>query len=249
MADFPLECAGLRAAGLPRAPQDLLDLNLAAGTIACLVGPPESGKSTWLRTLAAIDPPAEGSLKIDGVDCTTLDRPTWLKLRTRVAYLGGSTALLSVLTALANVMMPAQYHARGSSEAIREEAMTWLERLGWSGPLDALPAHLSQFQRCQLLLARCLMLEPAVLVINEPMELTDIGSWPYLSALLSALARGQGLALVVLTHDLRFAQTHADRVLYTGAGGIRHYRSWQEFEEDEETLPFRQEAAVTERGE
>ena len=222
----------LRAAHLPpaiAAVAPALDLDLPAGEICCLVGPPDTGKTAWLRTLSAIEPPAAGTLQIGGLDARAPDAAAWRRLRARAAYISEGTALLSVQNALSNVMLGAQYHGIASGTELRERALAWLDRLGWEGPLDRLPAHLSRHQRCLLMLARCLMLEPVALFINEPFHLTDADGWRHLARIFTRLAREHGLVLMTLTHDLPFVQRHADRILFTSASGIREFRSWQAF--------------------
>jgi len=222
----------LRAAHLPpaiAAAAPTLDLDLPAGEICCLIGPQDTGKTAWLRTLAAVEPPAAGTLTIAGLDARPADAAAWRRLRARAAYVSEGTALLSVQNALSNVMLGAQYHGVASGTGLRERALGWLERLGWDGPLDRLPAHLSRHQRCLLMLARCLMLDPVALFINEPFHLTDADGWRHLARVFTRLAREHGLALVMLTHDLPFVQRHAGRILFTSPAGIREFRSWPAF--------------------
>lgn len=229
MAEPVLVARRLRAPGLPPAIAALaptLDFSLAPGTICCLIGAPDTGKTAWLRTLAAVEPPAGGELWIAGNDCAVPNAAAWRRLRAKAAYVSAATPLLSVLNGLANVMLPAQYHGVASSTEISRRAFTWLERLGWDGPLDRLPAYLTRHQRCLLTLARCLVLDPAVLFVNEPFHLTDADGWRHLASVFVSLSRESGLTQVMLTHDLPFVRHHAGRILLTGSSGIREYADW-----------------------
>jgi ABC-type polar amino acid transport system ATPase subunit len=227
-----LVARGLRAARLPAGialASPALDLELEAGAICCLIGPQDTGKTAWLRTLAAVEPPAAGTLTIVGLDARPADERAWRRLRARAGYVGESTPLLSVQNALSNVMLGAQYHNLAGGTELRRRALAWLDRLGWDGPLDRLPAHLSRHQRCVLMLARCLLLEPAVMFVNEPFHLTDANSWRELARIFLMLAREHGIAQVMLTHDLPFVQRNAGRILFTGAQGIRAFAGWAAF--------------------
>ena len=206
-----------------------LDFSLDAGAICCILGPPGRGKEDWLRTLAAVDRPAAGELELAGQAVRGIDDARWLALRRRVAYIGASPALLSVLTAEANVMLAAQYHRTGEADTIRAKAQALLVRLGWAGALDALPAYLDERQRLLLALARCLILEPRILFLHEPFRQIDPGAWRQFGAMLAGLVRDGGPALVVVTHNLEFARHHADRVLFAGQAGMTEYRGWDAF--------------------
>ncbi|MBI2383711.1 MAG: ATP-binding cassette domain-containing protein [Gammaproteobacteria bacterium] len=216
---------GLLPAGLPGDPRPL-DFAAGGGTLSCLVGPRGCGKTAWLRCLAAIDPPVAGTLSLDGCDCGGLSLDAWRRLRLRAAFLGPTTPLLSVLGALANVMLPAQYHRLGTNDAIRRKAFGLLERLGWEGPLDALPAHLSRHQRRLLALARCLILDPVILFVDEPFDMSDVDGWHPLADVFAELRRDRGLTQIVITHHLPFVHRHADRILFACPGGLLDFAGW-----------------------
>jgi ABC-type transporter Mla maintaining outer membrane lipid asymmetry ATPase subunit MlaF len=214
---------------LPRewlTPAHALDLALERGTICCLIGPQGGGKTAWLRALAAVEPPAEGELTIAGRYCSNLAYEAWRRMRPQIAYIGASAPLLSVLNGLANVTLPAHYHRIGSTEAIRAKALAVLERLGWQGPLDVLPAYLDEHQRRLLALARCLILDPHILFIDEPFRMTDVAGWHHMGSVFVDLAHERKIALVVVTHHLPFVRRHADRILFTSRAGVRDYAGW-----------------------
>ncbi len=210
-------------------PDHALDLTLEPGTICCIVGPPNSGKTAWLRTLAAVDPPASGELTLAGQDAVRLSREAWRRLRPRVAYVGAGAPLLSVVRGLANVTLAAHYHQTGDNAAIRAKAMVLLKRLGWRGPLDVLPAYLEEHQRLLLALARCLILDPLILFLQEPFRMMDVAGWHPFGSVLIDLARERGLAQVVATHHLPFVRRYSDRILFASQAGVREYAGWSEF--------------------
>lgn len=233
MAAPVLVARGLLPAGLPAgADSQPLDLTLEPGTICCIVGPPSSGKTAWLRTLAAVDPPAAGELTLAGQDAVHLNRVQWLRLRRHVAYVGAGAPLLSVVRALANVTLAAHYHQIDGNEAIRAKALSLLGRIGWRGPLDALPAYLDDYQRLLLALARCLILDPSLLFLHEPFRMMDVSGWRSFGSVLVGLAHEGGLAQVVATQHLPFVRRCADRILFVGGGPVREFSGWAEFSTD-----------------
>jgi polar amino acid transport system permease protein len=232
MAAPVLAARGLVPAALPRewlTAAHALDLALEPGTICCLVGPQGGGKTAWLRALAAVEPLATGDLSIAGSYCAGLAYETWRRLRPRIAYIGESAPLLSVLNGLANVTLPAHYHRLGSTEAIRAKALGILEAVGWHGPLDVLPAYLDEHQRRLLALARCLILDPQILFIDEPFRMTDVAGWHHMGSVFVSLARERRLTQVIVTHHLPFVRRHADRVLFISRAGVREYAGWAAF--------------------
>lgn len=230
MAAVVLRCKGLvpqtddpRPAGATPA----LDLELARGSITCIIGPQGGGKTAYLRTLAAVDPPAAGDLSIAGNYCSGLSPEAWRKLRPQIAYIGPSAPLLSVLNALSNVTLPAHYHRIADPQAIHTQAEFILARLGYHGPLDVLPAYLDEHQRRLLALARCLILRPQILFIDEPFRMTDLGGWREFGRLFVRLAREDRLAQVIVTHHLHFVAQHADHIVFVAREGVRVFAGWE----------------------
>lgn len=224
-----LVARGLRLAQAgPEAPA--LDLALDAGAICCIVGPPGSGRAAWLRTLAAIEPPAAGELRLAGREVAELDQRGWRALRREVGFVSTTrTPLLSGLDGLANVTLAADYHRLADPEANRHRARALLQRLGWRGPLDVLPAWLEEHHRLTLVLARCLMLDPRILFLHEPFRMVDLAARRDFAALLGSLAREARLALVVVTQHLDFVRRWADRILFIGRAGIVEHGGWAAF--------------------
>jgi ABC-type transporter Mla maintaining outer membrane lipid asymmetry ATPase subunit MlaF len=206
-----------------------LDLSLQRGTITCMVGPQGGGKSHYLRALAAVDPPASGDLTIVGRYLSNLDPKVWRALRPTIAYIGPSAPLLSILNGIANVTLPAYYHRIGSTEQIRAAADAILQRIGFDGPRDVLPAYLDDHQRRLLALARCLILKPQTLFIDEPFRMTDLGGLQDFGDVFVRLAREDHLAQVIVTHHLSFAARHADQILFVTRDGVQVYGGWSEF--------------------
>jgi ABC-type multidrug transport system ATPase subunit len=206
-----------------------LDLKVTGGKIVCLVGPGGGGKTSWLRVLAGINRPAAGCLRLLGDDVPPQDTPAWRQLRCQAAFIPEGAPLLSVVDALNNVMLPALYHRIGTPEAIRLRAQETLEFLGYSGSLQALPAHLSQHQRLLLAIGRCLMLSPRLLFLDEPFHMTDDACRRREAEIYQRLARERGMAILVATHNLGFTKRYATDIVFVHSHGVWAFDGWPAF--------------------
>jgi len=206
-----------------------LDLETIGGRIVCLVGPGGGGKSMWLRILAGVNPPAAGRLRLLGADIPNRDTPAWRQLRCQAAFISEGAPLLSVVDALNNVMLPALYHRLGTPDSIRTRAKETLEFLGYSGSLEALPAHLSQHERLLLAIGRCLMLSPQLLFLDEPFHMTDDACRRREAEIYQRLARERGMTVFVATHNLGFVKRYASDIVFVHTQGVWKFDSWQAF--------------------
>lgn len=211
-----------------------LDFSAVPGRLVCLIGPGGGGKTTWLRTLAGVDPPATGRLALLGQDVGRLDTPGWRRLRCRAAFLAAGAPLLSVVDGLNNVMLPALYHRLGSPETVRAQALETLAYLDYRGSSETLPAYLSPHQRLLLAIARCLMLSPELLFLDEPFHMTDDACRRREAEIYRRLTRERGLSMFVATHNLGFVKRQADDILFVHAGGVRCFAGWQALTADTE---------------
>jgi ABC-type transporter Mla maintaining outer membrane lipid asymmetry ATPase subunit MlaF len=225
-----LEADGLR----PRrdngaAFEHALDYQCARGRIVCLVGPNGGGKTAYLRALAGVDAIAAGRLRILGKDVARLGVPARRQLRRRVAFINEGAPLLSVVTGLSNVTLPAMYHRIGSAEAILQQALATLKFLEYPGRYDLLPAFLNQHQRLLLAIARCLMLSPELLFLDEPFHMADGACQQREADVYTRLARERNLAVLLATHNLGFVKRQADEIVFICPTGISRFDNWREF--------------------
>ncbi|HEX5339705.1 MAG TPA: ATP-binding cassette domain-containing protein [Gammaproteobacteria bacterium] len=205
-----------------------LSLEVGGDRIICLVGPNGSGKTAYLRALAGVDP-AAGKLRILDRDVAALDTPAWRKLRCRVAFIGEGAPLLSVVDGISNVTLPALYHRLGTRELVHAQALELLHFLGYPGQQDALPAYLNQHQRLLLAIARCLMLSPELLFLDEPFHMTDEDCRKRESDVYLKLARERGLAVLVSTHNLGFVKRHAQEIVFIHPQSVQRFPDWNAF--------------------
>lgn len=189
-----------------------LELSLAAGEMICLIGPNGAGKSTLLRTLAGLQPPLQGQVTLAGVDLQQLDARE--RARRLATVLTGPVAV-GMLGVRDMVALGRHPHTgwsgrlRARDEAAIDAALAAVnaEELAWQ-PFD----QLSDGQRQKVHLARALAQEPLLLLLDEPTAWLDLARRAELMALLRRLARKQGCAILLSTHDLELALRHADRL-------------------------------------
>jgi ABC-type lipoprotein export system ATPase subunit len=176
-------------------------LALQPGHLHCLAGRSGSGKTSILRVAAGLDRPAEGEVLWRGESLAALgDDAVTARRAEHIGYLDQGGVLLDGLTAFENVLLPAV--PSGRSRALAERADTLLQRLGVAERAGHRPAQLSVGERHRVALARALVLEPAVLLVDEPTASLDRRSADEVIELLAGLA-ASGVAVLVAAHDER----------------------------------------------
>ncbi|MCQ6551774.1 ABC transporter ATP-binding protein [Streptomyces sp. C10-9-1] len=191
---------------------DRVRLDVPAGTVAAVVGPSGSGKSSLLAVAATLIAPDRGRVVVDGADTAALDRGARSRLRReRVGIVFQQPNLLPSLTAAEQVQLMAHLSGRPPAAA-RDRARELLAAVGLAGEADRRPHRLSGGQRQRVNIARALMNDPAVLLVDEPTSALDHERGAAVLDLLVGLTRERGTATVLVTHD-REHLARADRVL------------------------------------
>ena len=215
-----LTVTGLRVARGDKEILRGLDLTVAPGEICALMGASGAGKSTVLRSIAALQPFSGGTIDVGGfaLHPGPVPRESRLKgLRRKVGMVFQAHALFEHLTALDNVML-APVHALGWTKAkAREAALALLEELGVSHRASAYPRELSGGEAQRVAIARALAPDPLLLLMDEPTSALDPARRGALGETLRELV-GQGRGLLVSTHDVDFAEAFADRVAILSEG-------------------------------
>lgn len=200
-----------------------VDLDVRPGEIVGLIGPSGSGKSSLLHAAGLLEHPDAGQITVEGRDCSDLsDRQ---RTRVRLATIGfvyQAHHLLAEFTALDNVALP-QMMAGRSRKAARERAKTLLSNLGLAERVDHQPAQMSGGEQQRVAIARALANAPRLLLADEPTGNLDPHTSGAVFDSLYALARQEGVAALVATHNLELAK-HMDRVLALKDGHLEEQR-------------------------
>ena len=187
-----------------------ISLTIEAGEFTAVMGPSGSGKSTLLNLIAGLDRPTGGSVTVAGTDLGRLGESGLARFRRdHIGFVFQFFHLLPNLTALENVLIPAQLKSTTSAEAAGRKL---LEQLGIKEMADRYPAKLSGGQQQRVAIARALINKPALLLADEPTGALDTASGEQVMSLLAELHR-QGQTIVLVTHDAKLATRHAARVV------------------------------------
>ena len=202
---------------------DGLDLVIRAGERVAIVGESGIGKSTLLHLLGTLDRPSGGQLRVNGVDVFALDEERLASFRNReIGFVFQFHQLLPDFTALENVMLPALI-GRESLGAARHRARDLLGRVGLAERVMHRPGELSGGEQQRVAVARAVMQRPRLLLADEPTGNLDPETGARVTNVLLDLNREVGSALVVVTHNDRFAAS-MERTLRL-AGGRVHEES------------------------
>ena len=180
-----------------------IDFSLAPRETAAIVGASGSGKSTLLSIIAGLDTPTRGTVRLDGQDLFALSEDDRAALRAQKAgFVFQSFQLMGNLSALENVMLPLELAGRKDS---RKAATEMLARVGLSQRLGHYPKVLSGGEQQRVALARAFVVQPAVLLADEPTGSLDFATGETIMELMFDLNRELGTTLVLVTHDERIA--------------------------------------------
>lgn len=187
-----------------------IDLEVKPAETVALVGASGSGKSTLLSLLAGLDRASEGEIEVAGVRLDSLDEEGRARLRAeQIGFIFQSFQLLPGLTALENVMLPAEI--RGLPQA-RQKASRLLDEVGLADRLHHHPAQLSGGEQQRVAIARAFIGQPALLLADEPTGNLDRHTGDKIADLLFQLNREHGTSLLIVTHDERLAARCARRL-------------------------------------
>jgi len=195
-----------------------VDLRVAHGEVVVVVGPSGSGKSTLCRCINRLESVTAGSIKIDGVELPR-EGKALAALRADVGMVFQSFNLFSHKTVLQNLTMAPRHVKNVSKAAAVERARALLARVGLPDKADAYPAELSGGQQQRVAIARALAMEPKVMLFDEPTSALDPEMISEVLDVMKELA-SSGMTMVVVTHEMGFARSAANRVVFMDAGRI-----------------------------
>ncbi len=199
-----LELAGLKKTyQMGEVPVNALrgvDLSVGRGEFIALVGPSGSGKSTLLNMIGALDRPSAGSVKIEGIEVSTLSDNKLAEVRQKVGFVFQFFNLISRMSARANVELPLVLADVPEDERHRR-AEDMLNRVGLGNRMDHRPSQLSGGERQRVAVARAIVNDPSFLLLDEPTGNLDTKTGAEIMKLVDDLNKEMGMTVIVVTHD------------------------------------------------
>ncbi len=195
-----------------------ITVEIKAGEVISIIGPSGAGKSTFLRCLNLLDRPSGGSIRIGGVDI--LDRASDVpKVRRKMNMVFQSFNLFSHLSVLDNLTIaPVRLLGMGRKDAERK-SQELLKLVGLAEKADSYPDELSGGQKQRVAIARCMAMNPGIILFDEPTSALDPTMVSEVLAVMRRLAK-EGMTMLVVTHEMDFARDVSSRVFYMDEGTI-----------------------------
>ena len=213
-----LEVAGLRKSFGHLEVLKGIDLKVAARELVFVIGPSGSGKSTLLRCCNRLEEPTSGSIRVEGVDILAQGVDI-NAVRRRIGMVFQSFNLYPHLNALGNVTLALRKVLKKTKAEAEDAGLLALGRVGLIDKANAYPNELSGGQQQRVAIARALALEPSIMLFDEPTSALDPEMRDDVMEVMQDLAGG-GMTMVVVSHEMRFARSAADRVLFMDQGRI-----------------------------
>ena len=215
-----IEIRNLRYTVSRRPVFDGLDMDIAAGGVTAVMGPSGTGKTTLLRLITGQVRADSGSIQVAGQDMRTLSRPALYVLRRRMGMLFQNGALLTDLSVFENVAFPLREHTDLPERLIRQLVLTKLQAVGLRGAAELMPTELSGGMGRRVALARAIVMDPEILIYDEPFVGLDPISKGIILRLIRRLNDALGLTTILVSHDVREISTVADRVFLLSGGKV-----------------------------
>ena len=195
-----------------------INLDVHKGEVISIIGPSGTGKSTFLRCLNLLEHPSGGSILINGQDILSPDADVPM-LRRRMGMVFQSFNLFNGMSVLDNICLAPVQLLGKSREDAEQRACELLQMVGLLERADALPEQLSGGQKQRVAIARALAMEPEILLFDEPTSALDPTMVSEVLGVMTRLAR-EGMTMIVVTHEMRFARQVSSRVLFFADGVV-----------------------------
>ena len=195
-----------------------VSMSVRSGEVIVILGPSGSGKSTFIRTLNRLEEHQAGDIIVDGITLSH-DVRNIAEIRREVGMVFQQFNLFPHLTVLENVTLAPIHVRKWSRERAEEVAMKWLTRVGIPEQAEKYPGQLSGGQQQRVAIARTLSMEPKILLFDEPTSALDPEMIKEVLDVMRDLAKS-GYTILAVTHEMGFAKTVADRIVFMDAGQI-----------------------------
>ena len=195
-----------------------INLDIEEGEVVCIIGPSGSGKSTFLRCINQLESPSGGIVEYEGKNL--LDKKCDIrKFREEVGMVFQRFNLFPLKTVAENVMMAPVLTKHMNKEEAHEKALELLDKVGLKDKADVYPSTLSGGQQQRVAIARALAMEPKALLFDEPTSALDPELTGEVLKVIKSLA-DLDITMVIVTHEIEFARSVADRVIFMADGII-----------------------------
>jgi len=196
-----------------------LTTDIRKGEVVVMIGPSGGGKSTFLRCMNLLEQPTEGSIVFDGIDIVSADEAVKNRVRSEMGMVFQHFNLFPHLTVLDNIRLAPRLVRGHSHYATARQALELLDRVGLADKAKAYPQQLSGGQKQRVAIVRSLAMEPKVMLFDEPTSALDPEMVGEVLDVMKDLAKN-GMTMVAVTHEMRFARDVASRVLFLEGGRI-----------------------------
>jgi len=197
-----------------------MNLTIKRGEVTALMGPSGTGKTTLLRLITRQLIPQQGAIFVNGVDIASLNQRELYDLRQRFGMLFQNGALLTDINVFENVAFPLREHTKLSNRLIRHVVLTKLHAVGLRGAADMMPAELSGGMARRVALARAMVMDPDILIYDEPFVGLDPISMGVIVRLVRRMNDALGITSIIVSHDVAEVSTVADRSYLISDGKV-----------------------------
>jgi ABC-type polar amino acid transport system ATPase subunit len=196
-----------------------IDFDVHRKEVVCVIGPSGSGKSTLLRCITQLETVSKGEITVLGTPITKCDKKQINQLRTNVGIVFQHFHLFPHMTVINNVMLALLKVKKMSKEEAKEIALKCLDEVGLEEKADMYPASLSGGQQQRVAIARSLAMKPQIMLFDEATSALDPELVGEVLKVMRNLAN-EGMTMVVVTHEMDFARSVADRVVFMDGGVV-----------------------------
>lgn len=215
---------------------DDVSFEVPRGRAFCLLGRSGTGKSVTVKQLIGLIKPDQGRIFIEGEEITRLEGQELARVRKRMGFLFQYSALFDSISVGENVAFPLRRHTDYSEEEIRELAQRELERVGLAEVYDKMPVEISGGMRKRVGLARAMVLDPSILLVDEPSSGLDPVTAAEIDELLLDLKLREKTTLVIVTHNIPSARRIGDELAMLHQGRILAHGTPEQLEDSEHEL-------------